>query len=173
MVFISNGKTTCFTLYQPSSGFHNFLAKEFYIICLNHVAMLRSLRGKKERKRIGTCTLLGCYAAYGGNSLPTFRDILSVPSSRIKRLGFLTLEDGTYRMSRNVGKKNHITLCNIPEERRSHVLRGWNPKSSKTDRIYLSSPSRTSYLRRANFATRHPEAISCFCTLEETAATVP
>ena len=42
MVFISNGKTTCFGIKRPSSGFDNFLAKEFYAICLNRVAMLRS-----------------------------------------------------------------------------------------------------------------------------------
>jgi len=30
------------------------------------------------------CALLGCYAPCGGNSLPTFRDNLSVPSSRVK-----------------------------------------------------------------------------------------
>jgi len=30
------------------------------------------------------CTLLGCYTAYSGNSLPTFRDNLLVPSSRVE-----------------------------------------------------------------------------------------
>ena len=30
------------------------------------------------------CALLGCYAAGGGNSLQTFRDNLSVPSSEVK-----------------------------------------------------------------------------------------
>jgi hypothetical protein len=29
------------------------------------------------------CALLGYYAAYSGNALPTFRDNLSVPSSRV------------------------------------------------------------------------------------------
>ena len=29
--------------------------------------------------------LLGCDVAYGGNSLPTFRENLSVPSTRIKK----------------------------------------------------------------------------------------
>jgi hypothetical protein len=29
--------------------------------------------------------LLGYYAAYGGNSLPTFRDNLSVPSQRVNK----------------------------------------------------------------------------------------
>jgi hypothetical protein len=30
------------------------------------------------------CALLSCYAACNGNSLPTFRDDLLVPSSRVK-----------------------------------------------------------------------------------------
>jgi len=30
------------------------------------------------------CSLLGCYAASSGNSLPTFRNNISVPSLRIK-----------------------------------------------------------------------------------------
>jgi hypothetical protein len=32
------------------------------------------------------CALLGYYAASSGNSLPTFRDNLSVPSSKVKNL---------------------------------------------------------------------------------------
>jgi len=36
------------------------------------------------RKVNGNCHLLGYYVASIGNSLPTFRDILSVPSSRFK-----------------------------------------------------------------------------------------
>jgi len=38
------------------------------------------------------CTILGYYAAYSGNSLPTFRDNLSVPSSRVKKSKLLDLE---------------------------------------------------------------------------------
>jgi hypothetical protein len=30
------------------------------------------------------CALLGCYAALSGSSVPTFRDNLSAPSSRVK-----------------------------------------------------------------------------------------
>jgi hypothetical protein len=52
-----------------------------------------------RREVDNNCTLLGHYAASGGNTLPTFRDELSVSS-----LGFLTLEDGTGRLSRNVGR---------------------------------------------------------------------
>jgi hypothetical protein len=38
--------------------------------------------------------ILGYYAALSGNSLPTFRENVSVPSSRVKKfLDFLTLED--------------------------------------------------------------------------------
>jgi hypothetical protein len=49
-----------------------------------------------------------------GNPLPTFRDKISVPSSR--DLDFLTLEDGTDRFFRN---DYHSTLRKIPEERKS------------------------------------------------------
>jgi hypothetical protein len=55
------------------------------------------------------CGLLGCYAASGDNPLPTFRDNISVQSSRFNKSNeaassdFLTPEDGT-DMSRNVGK---------------------------------------------------------------------
>jgi hypothetical protein len=39
----------------------------------------------------GICSLLGCYAALGGGFIPTFRDNLSVPSTRVKKSkkGFL------------------------------------------------------------------------------------
>jgi hypothetical protein len=87
------------------------------------------------------CTLLGYYAASSGNILPTFRDNVSVPSSRVKKfLDIMTLEDGTDRLSRKFGKglpfdatptgcpensvkDYHSTLRNIPEERRSQMSR--------------------------------------------------
>jgi hypothetical protein len=50
------------------------------------------------------CAVLGYYAASSGNPFPTFWDNLSVPYSRVKKdLDFLTLEDETDRLSRNVG----------------------------------------------------------------------
>jgi hypothetical protein len=49
----------------------------------------------------------------GGNSLPTFRDNVSGPTY----VDFLTFEDGSDRLSRNVGNY-HYTLGNDPEERR-------------------------------------------------------
>jgi hypothetical protein len=46
------------------------------------------------------CALLGYYAADIVNSLPIFRDNLSLPSSSVKNpIRFLTFEDGTDRLS--------------------------------------------------------------------------
>jgi hypothetical protein len=49
------------------------------------------------------CAVVGYYAAYSGDSLPTFRDILLCPFSIIKE--FFTLEDGIDSLFRNVSKK--------------------------------------------------------------------
>jgi hypothetical protein len=49
------------------------------------------------------CNLLGFYATQHGSSVRTFWDNLSVPSSFF--LDYLTLEDGTDRLSQNVGTK--------------------------------------------------------------------
>jgi hypothetical protein len=57
---------------------------------------------------IENCPLVGYYAASSGNLLPMFQDNLShLQGSRIQKRskGFLTLADGTNRLSRNVGKK--------------------------------------------------------------------
>jgi len=51
------------------------------------------------------CALLGYCAAYSGNCLQTFRNNLSVPSSR------------TDRLYRNVFKNYHYALRNTPAER--------------------------------------------------------
>jgi hypothetical protein len=48
-----------------------------------------------------TCALLGYNAALSGSPVPTFRDNLSVPSSRVKK-SKKTLEDEIYTLSRNV-----------------------------------------------------------------------
>jgi hypothetical protein len=50
------------------------------------------------------CALLGYYAAYSGNSLPTFRDNLPVLSSRTLNVGLI--------------RYYHNTLRNISQERR-------------------------------------------------------
>jgi hypothetical protein len=46
------------------------------------------------------------------------------------RLQFLTLDDVTDMLFRNVGKNYHTTLRNTPEERRSHQHRRGSLKSS-------------------------------------------
>jgi hypothetical protein len=63
------------------------------------------------------CALLGYYAAYSVNSLPTFRDNLSVTSSRIKP----NIEHGNDRFIRILVRNCHCTLRNIPEERISRT----------------------------------------------------
>jgi hypothetical protein len=58
------------------------------------------------RREVGeNCAFPGYYAASSGNSLPTFLVDLSVPSSGVKNFEFLTLQDGTDRLCRNVSKK--------------------------------------------------------------------
>jgi len=79
--------------------------------------MIGSVLSCKIRQRgiVDVLTLLERYTTYVGRRLPTFRDSISVPSLRAKQskeifldrfLDFLTLEDGTDRMSRNAG--NHL-----------------------------------------------------------------
>ena len=70
------------------------------------------------------CVLLGHYAAGAGNSLPMFRDNLSVLSSSVFLFCFLTSEVGTETSVRNY----HHPLHNDPEERSSHLLLGGNLK---------------------------------------------
>jgi hypothetical protein len=60
--------------------------------------------GGKSDFKSDNSALLGYCAARSGNTLPTFRDKLSVPSSGVKNLAFLNFDDGTERSSRNVGK---------------------------------------------------------------------
>ena len=63
---------------------------------------MRGVASGLSRELDVNCSLLGYYVACSGNSLPTFRDNLSVPSSRVK---------------------------NSPEERSSHLLRDKSLKS--------------------------------------------
>ena len=64
-----------------------------------------------RREAAGNCAPLGYYAASGDSFLLTFRDILSVPSSNVKKskeiicFGFFIPKYGTDRLSRNVGNE--------------------------------------------------------------------
>jgi len=65
------------------------------------------------------CTLLGYYTAYSGNSVPTFRDNLSVTSSRVKKSNMNSAWTLIQRLSRNVGTELPPTMRHIPEDSRS------------------------------------------------------
>ena len=72
------------------------------------------------------CALLSCYAVCSGNSLPTFLDNILVPSSGVKKsknkaffLDFLTLEDGTDRLSQNSSKE--LALHAVSQPRRAQI----------------------------------------------------
>jgi len=62
------------------------------------------------------CALLDCYAVCSGNSVPTFRDNISVPYSRVS-----ILEDGTNRFPQTLVRNYHYTLRNNPAEGRSQL----------------------------------------------------
>ena len=64
--------------------------------------------------------LLGHNAANINNSLPKFRDNLSVPT--------LHPENGTDSLSRNVGKYYYYSLRNDPEEARFTATSRWKPE---------------------------------------------
>jgi hypothetical protein len=119
---------------------------------------------------IEICALLGYNAASSGNPLPTFRDNVSVPSSRAKKskksrkpatethprlslhkprvsvagfllfLDFLTLEDGTDTLSRNVGKGLPLDAAWYP--RRAQILSASQRKPEVTYMLFASCCSK-------------------------------
>ena len=74
--------------------------------------------------------LLGFYAASSADSLPTFRDDLSVPSSRV------ILEKGRIGFPETSVRSHPYLLCNSPEERSSQLL----PDGSLKPLIFHVSP---------------------------------
>jgi len=72
---------------------------------------------------------MGYYVAYSDNSLPKFRDNLSVPFSRVKKYGPICCPETSIR-------DYHYSLCNSPEERSSLLLRGGGMKSRKHRPIF-------------------------------------
>jgi hypothetical protein len=67
------------------------------------------------------CALLDYCAASSGNSLPTFRDDLSVPSSLAEMVPLGSPETSV--------RNFHYSLRNSPEESSSHLLFDRSPKS--------------------------------------------
>jgi hypothetical protein len=70
-----------------------------------------------RRDVVEICALLGHYAESNRNPLPTFRDRVSVPSSRVKK----SKNMGPTRCPKASVKDYHSTLRNTPEERRSQA----------------------------------------------------
>jgi hypothetical protein len=66
------------------------------------------------------CALLGCYAASSGNLLPTFRDNVSLRSSRVRKSSW-PLKVGPIRCQKPSEKDYHSTLRNTAEECRPHT----------------------------------------------------
>jgi hypothetical protein len=76
------------------------------------------------------CALLGHYAAYNGDLLRTFRENLSVRSSRVKNPGrFLPLRMGPISCPETSVTTLHSALRYNPEDLRSHLLCGGSLKS--------------------------------------------
>jgi hypothetical protein len=73
------------------------------------------------------CALLGCYAASHHNLLPTFRENVSVSSSKVKTSG--PLKTGPIRCPETSVKNYHATLRNTPEVRRYRQHRDGSLKS--------------------------------------------
>jgi hypothetical protein len=78
---------------------------------------------------IEICALLGYYAASCGNCLPTFRDNVLVPSSRVSYSDSWPLKMGLTRCPETSVNNYHTAPRNIPEERRSHQHRDGSLKS--------------------------------------------
>jgi len=90
-------------LYQSEIKFvdkSHCRCSEYFIMAHTHVHT-------HTHTHTDNCALLGLYAATSGNFLPTFQHYISVLSLGFKNqiLLFLNLEDGTDRLSRNVGNK--------------------------------------------------------------------
>jgi hypothetical protein len=80
-------------------------------------------------KTLESCTLVGCYGASSVNPLQTFRDNVSVPSSKVKRSSWISwpLKMGPICCPETSAIDYDSTLRNIPEERRFYQRRGWTP----------------------------------------------
>ena len=73
-------------------------------------------------------SLLGYYAASSGNSVPTFRNNLSVPSARIRNRFSWIFRMGQIGCSEKSIRNYHYSLRNNPKDRRSYTLGGGNLK---------------------------------------------
>jgi hypothetical protein len=116
-------------------SFHIWMAFHRFIVQQNNKNMDTSFE---------SCAVMGCYAARSSYSLPTFRDNLSVPFSRVNNLLFflcLTLKDGNYfwileangkgRLFWNAGKKPPLSLWQ-PIRQQFLTYSRWKPEIKYT-----------------------------------------
>jgi hypothetical protein len=89
----------------------NFMRLHF----VSHSTLCRFVISGLRREVDENCAILGHHAASSGNFLPTFRDNLSVPSSRVKKMGPI------FCLGTSVWNY-HYSLRNNPEERSTLCL---------------------------------------------------
>jgi len=97
---------------------------------------------KRNNLHVEIYALLEHYAAYSGNSLPTFRNNLPVPYSRVQ-LGSLTFKMGPISCLEVSVRNRHSTQRIAPEERRSHLHRGASPQPRTANVFYDVRPFKT------------------------------
>jgi hypothetical protein len=119
------------------------------------VALYRSVQCVMSGSRRGLneiFALLGCYAAYIHNYLPTFRESPSVPlqrdkqSNKMKPIGWPETSENNYES----------TECNIQENRRSHPLSGFKFSLGTNGRTEEDGGFNNAYY---NFQVRLPRCV--------------
>jgi hypothetical protein len=85
----------------------------------------------KNYAKMGNCVVLGHYEASSGNFLQTFRDNISVQSSRVQDTDSRPLKMGLIGWPETSVINYHYTLRNDPEESSYLLLRGGSLKSNE------------------------------------------
>ena len=108
---LSSASTLQITLTLQRGKLTTALASHNYYTAITKTLLISGFRHKLDE----ICALLGNYAAYSGNSLPTFRDNPLVSSS-------FSLNMGPIGCPETSARNYHCTLRNYREERRSRKL---------------------------------------------------
>ena len=69
---------------RPLQGEENWLFRRMDLLCVFNKRYL-TVTGQNVQQKADICFLLGYYETHIGNSLPTFRDLLSFPCSRARK----------------------------------------------------------------------------------------
>jgi hypothetical protein len=101
-----------------------------------------------KNSTVEICGLLGNYTASCDNYLPTFRDNVSVPSSRVK-IPRWPVKMGTIRCPETSVNNYHTTPCNYPEDHIFYQHRGGRLKSNST--VVFPDTFLLSYLKISEF----------------------